>query len=43
MFIGHLIWYFAGAGLLALFIAWLTVGVQAIKAASLSPKDCLKE
>nr|WP_295871851.1 ABC transporter permease [uncultured Chitinophaga sp.] len=37
------LWYFAGAGLLALFISWLTVGVQAIKAASLNPKDCLKD
>jgi ABC-type antimicrobial peptide transport system permease subunit len=34
-------WYFAGAGLLALGIAWLTVSSQAIKAARVNPADCL--
>lgn len=36
-------WYFAGAGLLALIIAWLTVGSQAIRAARVNPVHCLKE
>ncbi len=35
-------WYFIGAGLLALIIAWLTVGTQAIKAARVNPTQCLK-
>ena len=35
-------WYFIGAGLLALVIAWLTVGTQAIKAARVNPTQCLK-
>ena len=30
-------WYFASAGLMALFISWLTVGAQAIKAAKTNP------
>lgn len=37
------IWYFAAAGLLALFIAWLTVGTQAVKAAAADPVKCLRE
>jgi putative ABC transport system permease protein len=36
-------WYFIGAGLTALFIAWLTVGTQAIKVARINPTKCLKE
>lgn len=36
-------WYFVGSGLLALFIAWLTVGAQAIKAARVNPVKCLKD
>ena len=36
-------WLFGGAGLLVLMVAWLIVGTQAIKAASLSPSDYLKE
>jgi len=35
-------WYFVGAGLAALFIAWLTVGVQAVKAANINPTQCLR-
>lgn len=34
-------WYFAGAGLLALAIAWLTVSAQAIRAARINPADSL--
>jgi len=34
-------WYFAGAGVLALTIAWLTVSAQAIRAARINPADCL--
>ncbi len=36
-------WYFAGAGLGALLIAWLTVSTQAIKAASVNPVQSLKD
>ncbi len=36
-------WYFAGTGLLALVIAWLTVGSQAIRAAMINPAQCLKD
>ena len=35
-------WYFISAGLIALIIAWLTVGSQAIKAARINPAKCLK-
>jgi len=35
-------WYFLGAGGLALFIAWFTVGIQAIKAAGINPTQCLR-
>ena len=35
-------WYFAGAGLLALLIAWFTVGLQTVKAARVNPVDTLK-
>ena len=37
------LWYFIGAGLLALLISWLTVGMQAIKAAASDPVQCLRE
>jgi hypothetical protein len=37
------LWYFVGAGFLAISIAWLTVGAQAIKAAALNPANCLKD
>jgi putative ABC transport system permease protein len=36
-------WYFIGAGFLALLIAWLTVGSQALKAARVNPTQCLKD
>jgi putative ABC transport system permease protein len=36
-------WYFVGSGLIALLIAWITVGSQAIKAANTNPAECLKE
>lgn len=36
-------WYFATAGILALMIAWLTVGTQAFKASRISPTQCLKD
>jgi predicted permease len=36
-------WYFAAAGLIALLVAWLTVGVQALKAARANPVRSLKE
>lgn len=37
------LWYFIVAGLIALFIAWLTVGFHAIKAARVNPAECLKD
>lgn len=36
-------WYFVGAGLAALLVAWLTVSTQAVKAASVNPAQSLKE
>ncbi|MBL7873280.1 MAG: ABC transporter permease [Cyclobacteriaceae bacterium] len=36
------IWYFLLAGLIALFIAWITVASQAIKAARVNPVKCLR-
>ncbi len=36
-------WYFAGAGGMALLIAWLSVGFQTIKAARVNPVECLKD
>jgi ABC-type lipoprotein release transport system permease subunit len=36
-------WYFAAAGCIALFIAWLTVGIQAVKAARVNPAKCLRD
>ena len=35
-------WYFIAAGSTALFIAWLTVASQAIKAANVNPVKCLR-
>ncbi|MTI20984.1 FtsX-like permease family protein, partial [Fulvivirga sp. RKSG066] len=35
--------FFAAAGLTALFIAWLTVSIQTIKAARVNPINCLKD
>jgi len=35
-------WYFISAGLIAFFIAWLTVGTQAFKAARINPTKCLR-
>ena len=36
-------WYFACAGVIALAIAWLTIGVQAWKAARVNPVKCLRD
>ncbi len=36
------VWYFVGAGLITLFITWITVGTQAIKAALANPVDSLR-
>ena len=36
-------WFFITSGLLALVIAWLTVGYQAIKSANTSPAKCLQD
>jgi ABC-type antimicrobial peptide transport system permease subunit len=36
-------WYFVGAALASLLIAWFTVGLQTVKAASINPARCLKE
>lgn len=37
------LWYFLGAGFIALFIAWFTVGFHAVKAARVNPAVCLKD
>ena len=34
--------FFAGPGLLALFITWLTVGLQTLQAARVNPTECLR-
>ena len=36
-------WYFAGSGVLALLIAWFTVGLQTIRAARVNPTQCIKD
>ena len=36
-------WYFVCAGFIALFIAWLTVGTQAVRAARINPTRCLRD
>ena len=36
-------WLFAGSGLVALLIAWLTVSLQTLKAAMVNPVECLKD
>lgn len=36
-------WYFGGSAALALFIAWLTVAIQTLKAASVNPVECLRD
>jgi putative ABC transport system permease protein len=35
-------WYFIGAGLIALIVAWSTVAFQAFKASRVNPTDCLR-
>lgn len=35
-------WYFAGAGTIALIIAWVTIGTQAVRAAQRNPVESLK-
>jgi predicted lysophospholipase L1 biosynthesis ABC-type transport system permease subunit len=36
------VWFFISAGLLALLIAWVTVGIQTIKAARINPVNNLR-
>ena len=36
-------WYFIAAGLIALLIAWFTVGLQSVRATRVNPVECLKE
>ena len=36
-------WYFIAAGLVAIIVAWLTVGIQAFKSANVNPVSCLGE
>jgi len=35
-------WFFAGAGVTAMLITWITVGAQTIKAARINPSECLR-
>jgi ABC-type antimicrobial peptide transport system permease subunit len=35
-------WLFAGSGAAALLIAWITVGLQTLKAARVNPTECLR-
>ncbi len=36
-------WYFITAGVIALFIAWVTVATQALRAARVNPTQCLRD
>ncbi|MDX2246817.1 MAG: ABC transporter permease [Bacteroidia bacterium] len=36
-------WFFVGAAVAALLIAWLTVGVQTLRAAAINPAQCLRD
>jgi ABC-type lipoprotein release transport system permease subunit len=36
-------WFFVGAGTLALFVAWVSVGFQTLRAAKVNPVECLKD
>lgn len=36
-------WYFFAAGSIALLVAWLTVGTQAVRAAGVNPAQCLRD
>jgi len=35
-------WFFAGSAVVALFIAWFTVGIQTLKASRVNPTECLR-
>jgi hypothetical protein len=35
-------WFFAGSGILALLIAWFTVGLQTVRTAQVNPTECIK-
>jgi putative ABC transport system permease protein len=35
-------WFFIGAGLTALLIAWFTVGILTVKASRVNPSECLR-
>lgn len=35
-------WYFGLAGLGAIFVAWISLGIQTVKAAMVNPTECLK-
>jgi ABC-type antimicrobial peptide transport system permease subunit len=37
------LWYFMGAGLTALLVAWFTVSMQSLRAARINPSQCLKD
>lgn len=37
------VWFFIGAGVLSLLIAWITVGSQALRAAHINPAECLRD
>jgi len=37
------LWYFISAGLITLIIAWITVAIQAFKAARINPSQCLRD
>lgn len=36
-------WFFVGSGILALLIAWFTVGLQTIRTAKVNPTQCIKD
>jgi putative ABC transport system permease protein len=35
-------WFFVGAGVTALLIAWITIGMQTLKASRINPAECIR-
>lgn len=35
-------WFFVGAGVTALLIAWITIGLQTLRAARINPAECIR-
>lgn len=35
-------WFFVGAGVTALLIAWITIGMRTLKASRINPAECIR-